>query len=53
MFVEGELPALLGGLECKGNETDIFDCPRAWSGDLTSACDRFSDAGVVCQSKYL
>ena len=48
--MEGDLLAQLGGLECMGNESDIFDCPH--SGDVTT-CGRFSDAGVVCQGKYL
>ncbi|XP_064384592.1 deleted in malignant brain tumors 1 protein-like isoform X4 [Halichondria panicea] len=49
LFLEGSLPALLGGLDCAGNETDIFDCQRSDDTSATS-CDRFQDARVVCHS---
>ena len=41
------VPTLMG-LDCVGNETEIFSC----SHTVRSSCGLLNDAHVVCQGKY-
>ena len=34
-----------GGVNCLGNETNLFDCQHLWSG---KHCNHKRDVGVVC-----
>lgn len=42
----GSGPVVLDNVECRGNETDLFDCPH--NGIGIENCDRFEDAAVQC-----
>ena len=44
-FGEGTGLILLNGLQCFGNETNLYECRR----DERRRCDHSDDAGVVCQ----
>lgn len=47
-FGEGTGPILLRGLECQGNESNLFQC-LSFS---KRQCDHSNDAGVECARKY-
>ena len=44
-FGEGTGHILLNGLQCLGNESNLYECPS----DSRRRCDHSNDAGVVCQ----
>lgn len=44
-FSEGILPSLMGMVNCSGDETGVVDCNHV----ALPPCERFSDAGVICQ----
>ena len=49
-YVEYELPSLVRGLQCDGNERAVLNC----STSLTSggSCSASSDASVICPGMY-
>ena len=47
LFSERTLPALIGTVNCSGDESGILNCHHVDS----PRCDRFSDAEVICQGK--
>ena len=45
-YVEYELPSLVRGLQCDGNESAVLNCNTSLTGD--SSCSASSDASVIC-----
>ena len=54
-FGQGSGPIWSSHLNCKGNETSIFDCPTYLDypiGSPSSYCDHNDDVAVSCQGKF-
>ena len=48
----GTGPVWLQGLDCTGNEYELFDCPVVNNPPNTYfICDHSNDAGVLCTGK--
>ena len=50
-FGYGDGPVWLSDVGCYGNESDVSECAKGWSGGVN--CDHGRDAGVVCTCKYI
>ena len=46
---EGTGPVNLQGLECRGNESNLIQCPTSV---IKRLCDHSDDAGVVCSRMF-
>ena len=47
-YFEYELPSLVRGLQCDGNESTVLNCSMTNDG----SCPASSDASVICPGKY-
>lgn len=45
-FGQGTGPIVYDGIECRGSETDLYDCPHDYIGHHN--CEHYEDAGVTC-----
>jgi len=45
-FGQGTGDIILDNLRCRGNESNIFDCPH--NGETINDCAHSEDAGVFC-----
>lgn len=48
-FGYGDGAVWLADVSCHGNESDITDCSKSWTGGVN--CDHSNDAGVFCACK--
>ena len=54
-FGQGSGPIWSSHLNCRGNETSIFDCPTYFDypiGSPSSYCDHNDDVAVSCQGQF-
>ena len=49
-YVEYELPTLVHGLQCDGNESAVLNCSTSLTSD--GSCSTSSDASVICPGTY-
>lgn len=49
-FGQGTGPIHLNGVQCKGSESSITECPSAPPGGQNQ-CTHAADVGVVCQGQ--
>ena len=47
-FGPGTGPIFLNGVSCRGNETNLADCPHDGIGILGEFCVHSNDGGVAC-----
>lgn len=43
-----DVPVWLNGLDCRGNETSVTQCPRLFTRTWGWQCDPVSLAGAIC-----
>ena len=54
VFVDDSVLALIGSVDCNGNENNLLECLHLTEGDkIVSQCDPREKAAVACQGKCI